>query len=134
LLFGQNFVIFTNVFVSNGIINMSVAPNPSAYLGGNTANEADFNGMQLQLITPYSPLAMTVSNHTNLVLTYAGSTLLSSTSITGPWTPVVGAPGSTNIGTNTFIVTPPGTTGGHPSSAVFYRTMSASPVLGLPIE
>jgi hypothetical protein len=133
-LFGQNFVIFTNVFVSNGIINMSVAPNPSAYLGGNTANEADFNGMQLQLITPYSPLAMTVSNHTNLVLTYAGSTLLSSTSITGPWTPVVGAPGSTNIGTNTFIVTPPGTTGGHPSSAVFYRTMSASPVLGLPIE
>jgi hypothetical protein len=126
-------VIFTNVFASNGFINMSAAANPNASLGGNTANEIDFNGLQLQLINPYMPLSLGMSN-SSPVVTYAGCNLLSAPTVNGPWTPVVGARGATNIGTNTYVLPSLTIPNNAPSAAIFYQTESASPMPGLPTE
>jgi hypothetical protein len=122
--YGANYCIFTNVFISNGVLNIATAPN---------STQPVFNGMQVQLIAPYSPMALSFSNGSP-VLTYAGCTLLSTTNLAngGNWQPVVGAPSGT--GTNTYVLPVPTIKAGKPSSAIFYETEVTSPVPGIPYQ
>jgi len=119
----SNYCIFTNVFISNGTLNVALNTNQ----GGSTDQ---INAMQVQLITPYSPLALSFSNGLPVV-SYAGCTLLSTTNLLngGNWQPVVGAP--TALGTNTYVLPVPAIKAGKPSSAIFYETEATSPVNGL---
>ena len=79
---GINFVIYTNVVISTGTLDIGTAPDPNADGGGNT--EAIFNGLQLQLILPID-LAIEQSG-ANAVLNYSGGTLLQAPTLLGPWT------------------------------------------------
>jgi hypothetical protein len=79
---GVNFVIYTNVEISSGTLDIGTAPDPNADGGGNT--EAIFNGLQLQLVQPIT-LAIKQSRP-NVVLTYSGGTLLQGPTVLGPWT------------------------------------------------
>jgi hypothetical protein len=121
-LLGQNYVIFTNVLTVSGRITMGAVPDTTAYFGtsGNTANEADFNGMQLQYIAPYAP--MTFSNGpsaSTLKFTWAGGALQAAGSVSGPWTNVT--VGGVPVASPYTVPTP------RPSpSAMFFRTMTTN--------
>ena len=81
-----NLIIFTNVLITNGVLDVGIVTNMSG-------SYAAVNGLTLQLIQPYVPFTMAMSN-TYPVLTYGGgSTLMQATNILGPWTPVAGAAG-----------------------------------------
>ena len=91
-LLPDNTVIYTNLVVTNGTLEVHMTPGWTL-AQGSTNTEGDFNGAQLELLT-YGPniLSVTNRNGTN-VLTYAGGMLLSSTnSVTGPWITNVGNP------------------------------------------
>jgi hypothetical protein len=111
-LINQNFVVFTNILTLSGMFNISCTPSTTAYLGGgNTANESDFNGMQIQLIQPITPISFTQTG-SSVTLTWSGGLLSSSTNVGGTFTPVVA---------NGQYVTSPYTVPAQPSSsAIFY--------------
>jgi len=122
-LLNQNYVIFTNILTLTGNFNIGTSPSLTAPLGGvNTASEADFNGMQVQFIAPFTDLAVQQTG-TNAVITWSGGTLVSSPSINGPYTPV-------NSGNATSPYHVPGTPGG---TALFYRMQVTGPVPGVPV-
>ena len=81
---GVNFVIYTNVLIKTGTLDIGTAPDPNADGLAGADTEAIFNGLQLQLIQPID-LAIKESG-TNAVLTYAGGTLLEAPTVRGPWT------------------------------------------------
>jgi hypothetical protein len=121
---GTNMTVFTNVFITNGTLNIGTAPYTT---------QPTFNGIQVQLISPYSPLKLTMSNSTP-ILTYAGCTLESSTDLK-TWTPVfAGGSDATTLTTNTYAVPALTIPGGKPSAAIFYIAVPTSPVSGLPWE
>ena len=94
----DNTVIYTNLVVTNGMLEMHLQPYDVPLHPPNT--EGDFNGAQLELITagprPYPP----VWNGTNLTLTWVGGGLQESTNVLGPWV--------TNPGVSPFTFTPTG--------------------------
>jgi len=99
---GMNFVLFTNVHAS-GTLVIDIPPTtpvPSHDPNG----EADFNGVQLQLVSLDPPLVFNVTNSWNgsqMTLSWpSGGTLLESTNITGPWT--------TNVNASPYTFTPVG--------------------------
>ena len=111
-LLNTNYVIFTNVFITNGILNIGTAPDNA---------QANFNGLQLQLIAPIQDLAIQRTG-TNASITWSGGILVSSPNINGPYTPV-------NGGNATSPYQVPGTPAG---TALFYRMQVTSPVPGVP--
>ena len=97
----DNAVVYTNLIVESGMlqVNASIVPVTPA---NNPSTEADFNGAQLELIT-WGPNVLSLTNSgTNLVLTYAGGNVLSSTNILGPW---ITNAGSSGVGAYTFAPT-----------------------------
>ena len=88
----DNTVIYTNLLVTNGKLEVDMMPVPSIPSHPHNT-EGAFNGAQLQLIT-WGPNILSLTNRgTNLVLTYVGGILLSSTNISGPtWLPNSGSP------------------------------------------
>jgi hypothetical protein len=89
---GTNTAVFTNVFTKTGTITIANTPSTTAYLGGgNVAGESDFNGISIQLISPFHDLAVTQTG-TNATLTWQGGILVSAPVLGGgTWTPVAGA-------------------------------------------
>ena len=97
----DNAVVYTNLIVESGMlqVNASIVPATPAHT---SSTEADFNGAQLELIT-WGPNVLSLTNSgTNLVLTYAGGNVLSSTNILGPW---ITNAGSSGVGAYTFAPT-----------------------------
>jgi hypothetical protein len=88
---GNNFVVFSNVHVSGGTLNVDVLPTP-VVPKYNPNGEADFNGAQIQLVSldaVQPPVTLSATfNGTNLSLTWPQGILQSSTNLLGPWTPV----------------------------------------------
>jgi hypothetical protein len=91
----DNSMLFTNVQVEGGTLLLDILPNPAAHGGGNS--EADFNGVQLQLVS-YSPTIGSVNlsgvyNTANktLTLSWPEGVLQTATSLAGPWTTIVGS-------------------------------------------
>jgi hypothetical protein len=83
-LLPDNTVIYTNLVVTNGMLEVHLQPYDTPLHTPNT--EGDFNGAQLQLLK-YGPAILSLTNKNgNLVLTYVGGKLLESTNVTGPWT------------------------------------------------
>jgi len=79
-----NFVVFSNVHVSGGTLSVDVEPNSG---GGST--EADFNGVQIQLVSLDSITLTNTVSASNITLTWPGTgTLQTSTNLLGPWTPI----------------------------------------------
>ena len=106
----DNTVIYTNLVVMNGILEMHLQPFNMPLNTNNT--EGDFDGAQLQLLQ-YGPgfLSFTNKGGTNFVLTYVGGKLLEATNIMGPWT------------TNTAV--PSGAITINPTQAMkFYRVLT----------
>jgi len=129
---GQNCIIFTNVLATNGVLTFSDSAT--------TAGNAPWNGLQVQYIGPYSastmPLTVTMSGKTP-VLTYLNATLESSTSVLGPWTPVVDAPAPVYGVTNTYSVPSFTIPSGQSSAGRYYISVPmplTSPAVGIPIE
>jgi hypothetical protein len=112
-----NYVVFTNVFITNGTLTVTTGT------GGGQTGTIPFNGVTLQLIgsqtTNTMPLTLTMSG-TNAILTYLNATLESSTSVLGPWTPVLGAPAPVFNVTNTYQVPGLSIPSGQPSAARYY--------------
>ena len=108
----DNTVIYTNLVVTNGMLEMHLQPYDVPLHPPNT--EGDFNGAQLELLQ-YGPAILSLTNKsTNFVLTYVGGKLLEATNITGPWT------------TNTAV--PSGAVTINPTGQMkFYRVMSNFP-------
>ncbi len=97
----DNAVVYTNLIVESGMlqVNASIVPATPAH---NPSTECDFNGAQLELIT-WGPNVLSLTNSgTNMVLTYAGGNVLSSTNILGPW---ITNAGSSGVGAYTFAPT-----------------------------
>ena len=97
----DNAVVYTNLIVESGMlqVNASIVPATPAHT---SSTEADVNGAQLELIT-WGPNVLSLTNSdTNLVLTYAGGNVLSSTNILGPW---ITNAGSSGVGAYTFAPT-----------------------------
>jgi hypothetical protein len=92
---GANYVLFTNVHVSGGTLNVDAYPNPAAS-GVNINVEADINGAQLQLVSLDSPPTVilnktingTPGNPTSMVLSWNEGILYTAAKVTGPWTAV----------------------------------------------
>ncbi|HXS69862.1 MAG TPA: hypothetical protein VN761_13540, partial [Candidatus Polarisedimenticolia bacterium] len=99
---GNNFVVFTNVHVSGGTLNVDVLPTPSVpKYPSNT--EADFNGAQIQLVSLDAGSQVFLTNSVsggNLTLNWSQGTLQTATNLFGPWTDITSAPpvsvGTTN--------------------------------------
>ena len=88
----DNTVVFTNLVVTSGMlqVNAAIARAVPTYTN---STEADFNGAQLQLVTAGPDIWSLTNSGTNLILTYAGGILLSSTNIVGPtWVTNFGNP------------------------------------------
>ena len=88
---GVNFVVFSNVHVSGGTLNVGVQANtPLPTHDPNT--EADVNAFQIQLVSldvVQPPVALTESfNGSNLTLNWSQGILQSSTNLLGPWTSI----------------------------------------------
>lgn len=93
---GVNFVVMTNVHVAGGTLDVDILPtSPLPTHDPNT--EADFNGMQLQLVSydvpaPAVILSSTVSTNgaggSNMTLSWPEGILQTSTNLSGPWTPI----------------------------------------------
>jgi Concanavalin A-like lectin/glucanases superfamily len=88
----DNTAVFTNLVVTSGTlqVNAAIALATPAYTN---SQEADFNGAQLQMLTPGPNISSLTHSGTNFVLTYAGGILLSSTNVVGPtWVTNFGNP------------------------------------------
>jgi hypothetical protein len=97
----DNTVVYTNLLVLSGTlqVNASIVPVTPTH---NPSTEADFNGAQLELIT-WGPNVLSLTNSgTNMVLTYAGGNVLSSTNVLGPW---ITNAGSSGVGAYSFAPT-----------------------------
>jgi hypothetical protein len=107
----DNTVIYTNVLVSNGSLEVDMATVPATPVYP-ISTEGDFNGAQIQLVK-YGPDILSMTNSgANFILTYAGGQLLQATNVTGPWT--------TNLtATSPFTIYPTG-------QMKFYRVYSSS--------
>ena len=107
----DNTVIYTNVLVSNGSLEVDMATVPATPVYP-ISTEGDFNGAQIQLVK-YGPDILSMTNSgANFILTYAGGQLLESTNIAGGWT--------TNLtATSPFTIYPTG-------QMKFYRVYSSS--------
>jgi len=86
-----NFVVFSNVHVSGGTLNVDVGPT-SPVPSHNPNAEADINGAQLQLVSydvsaPTVTLTNTVSGSA-LNLNWSQGILQTATNLLGPWTPI----------------------------------------------
>jgi hypothetical protein len=88
---GNNFVVFSNVHVSGGTLNVDVLPTP-VVPQYNPNTEADFNGAQIQLVSldPVPPVVALTStfNGSSLSLNWPQGILQTSTNLLGPWTPI----------------------------------------------
>jgi len=88
---GVNFVVFSNVHVSGGTLNVDVDPT-SPVPTHNPNAEADINGAQLQLVSYDVPApAVTLTNTVSgsaLSLNWSQGILLTATNLLGPWTPI----------------------------------------------
>ncbi len=90
-----NFVVFTNVHVGGGTLNVDIGPTPVVPQHTNNT-EADFNGVQLQLVSyDVPPPAVTLNSSATLGaggstmnLSWAQGILETSTNVTGPWVPI----------------------------------------------
>jgi hypothetical protein len=100
-----NYVIFTNIFCPTGTINFTTAPDDT---------QPPFNGLQVQLIQPYAPLAFTERSPANVQLTWAGGVLQASGTVNGTFTNVT-ASGVNAVSPYTVPAQPK-------SSAIFYTT------------
>ena len=88
---GVNFVVFSNVHVTGGTLNVDIFPTtpvPSYDPNG----EADFNGVQLQLVSldvPQPPVTLNAApSGSSLTLTWPQGILETATNLLGTWTPV----------------------------------------------
>jgi hypothetical protein len=97
----DNTVVYTNVMVTNGILEVTMVSIPRGACPMWGCSGA-FNGAQLQLITYYGPNILSLTNSgKNMVLTYVGGQLLEATNMSGPWT--------TNLtATSPFTISPTG--------------------------
>jgi len=101
LAVGVNTVLFTNVQVSGGTLNVDVLPNtPLPTHDPNT--EADINAAQLQLVSyATTPPAVTLGlsgNSPALTLSWPQGILQTATNVLGPWTPLY-SPSPVSVGT-----------------------------------
>jgi hypothetical protein len=110
-VFGQNYVILTNVLITN---SFTLA---MAYSG----NGFDFSGFQVQFISPQAPLTIARTATNTVVLTWAGENLLNSTTVNGTFTNVPNA-------TSPYVV--PILSGQHN----FYMLGTNGPSPGIPIN
>ena len=93
---GDNTAIFQNVPILQGTLNVSMAADPLVHPPD--FDEGDFDAAQIQLVS-LAPVLTNVWNGTTLKLSWpAGSILLQSANVTGPWT--------TNNATSPLIVSP----------------------------
>jgi len=86
MVFGpDNTVIFTNVPVSHGSLEVDMMPVAVLPLH-NPNTEGDFNGAQIQLVAypPEPPISITFSDGL-CHLSWRGGRLLQATNILGPW-------------------------------------------------
>ncbi len=81
---GDNTAIFQNVPILNGTLNVSMMADPLVHPPD--FNEGDFNAAQIQLVTPAPVLTNTWTGSALNLSWPAGSILLESTNVTGPWT------------------------------------------------
>lgn len=87
---GVNFVVFTNVYVTNGVLNVDVNPNTNA----NSTASAVIQAAQLQLVSyavAPAPVRVTgryVVTNKNLTVTWPQGILQTATNLVGPWTPI----------------------------------------------
>ena len=99
-LLPDNTVIYTNLLVMNGMLEMHLQPY-NTYLHTNNT-EGDFNGAQLELLQ-YGPNILSLTNKsTNFILTYVGGKVLEATNILGPWTT------NTAVASGTVTINPTG--------------------------
>jgi hypothetical protein len=97
-LLPDNTVIYTNLAVTNGTLEVDMIPGWCPKFDG-TNNEGDFNGAQLQLVK-YAPAFSMVGKINTNTLNWVGGGLYSATNINGPWT--------TNPGVSPFTFNPTG--------------------------
>jgi hypothetical protein len=122
-----NFIIFTNVFITNGVLNIGVNTNQAL-------STDDMNAIQLQQIAPYQDILLqpTDTTGTNFAVSWACGTLIASPTVNGPYTNV---PNPTWVSNSIYGFTNyyqlPGTSS---SGALFYRMMITNPVPLLPIQ
>jgi len=76
----DNTVVFTNLLITSGTlqVNASIALAVPAHA---SSTEADFNGMQLELVKAGPDIWSITNSGTNLVLTWAGGGLMQSTNL-----------------------------------------------------
>jgi hypothetical protein len=115
---GTNYVIFTNIFCTNGTISFTTDVDNS---------QPPFNGLQVQLISPYQDLAVTQTG-TNAAISFAGGTLMSGSSVAGPFSAVTTGVTVDAGSISHYTVPSPGA-----GKAVFY-IMQLGTVPGVPIQ
>jgi len=93
---GVNFVVMSNVHVAGGTLDVDILPT-SPVPTHNPNGEADFNGMQLQLVSYDVPAPTVVLNNSvttngvggsSMTLSWPDGILQTSTNLLGPWTPI----------------------------------------------
>jgi hypothetical protein len=93
---GVNFVVMSNVHVAGGTLDVDILPT-SPVPTHNPNTEADFNGMQLQLVSyDLPPPTVYLNNYVStngaggstLNLNWSEGILQTSTNLLGPWTPI----------------------------------------------
>ncbi len=82
----DNTVVYTNVVVTNGKLNVTMVPIPRRACPMWGCPGA-FNGAQLELIQ-YGPGINITNNNGQIVLTWRGGRLLQATNVLGPWTTI----------------------------------------------
>jgi hypothetical protein len=81
----DNTVIYTNLLVLSGSLEVDMTPVLSTPLNLTNSTEGDFNGAQLQLVK-LAPSAIITNNGSQFVLSWSGGGLYSSTNVMpGPW-------------------------------------------------
>ena len=88
----DNTAVFTNLVVTSGTLQVNVAIALATPTYTNSL-EGDFNGAQLQMVTPGPNISSMTQSGANWVLNYQGGILLSSTNVVGPtWVTNYGNP------------------------------------------
>jgi uncharacterized protein YbbC (DUF1343 family) len=76
----DNTVVFTNLLITSGMLQVNAAIALAVPLHTNST-EADFNGVQLELVKAGPDISSITNQGTNLVLTWAGGGLMQSTNL-----------------------------------------------------
>jgi hypothetical protein len=99
----DNTVVFTNRLITSGTlqVNASIALAVPAHTN---STEADFNGVQLELVKAGPDISSITNKGTNLVLTWAGGGLMQSTNLL----PGAGVGWVTNTAVSPYTFTPTG--------------------------